>query len=336
MKALLLVNLGTPDSPDKKAVKKYLREFLNDGRVIDYPKLKRSLLVNGIIIPARAGNSTAIYKELWTEKGSPLLYHTTDLASKMQVEMGEEWDVHFAMRYQSPSLQGVMSKIEKKAYSELVIVPLYPQYASSSTGSTAQKIMEIISKWEVIPSFKMINSFFNKPQFMKVLAENGAKHDLSKYDHVLFSYHGLPERHIKKSCKIEGCTEGRCISQCDSESMYCYRSACYETTRKVAEELGLNKENYTVAFQSRLGRDPWIQPYSDAVIADLAKGGAKNLLVFSPAFVADCLETIIEIGTEYQEIFQDHGGEKIQLVESMNSSDSWVKALKAIVLEKSH
>ncbi|MFT6717265.1 MAG: ferrochelatase [Saprospiraceae bacterium] len=336
MKALLLVNLGTPDSPDKKAVKKYLREFLNDGRVIDFPKLKRTLLVNGIIIPARAGNSTALYKEVWTEKGSPLLFHTEDLTEKMKGEMGEDWDVYMGMRYQSPSLESVMSVIENKAYSELVIVPLYPQYASSSTGSTSQKMMEIISKWEVIPTFRMINSFFEKPEFIDVLAENGAKYDVNSYDHVLFSYHGLPERHIQKSCKIDGCTTASCISKCDAESMYCYRSACYETTRQVVAKLGLKEGQYTVAFQSRLGKDPWIQPFSDVVIADLAKNGIKRMLVFSPAFVADCLETIVEIGVEYQEIFEEHGGEKIQLVESMNSADNWVKALKDIVLDKSY
>lgn len=335
MKALLLVNLGTPDSPDKKAVKKYLREFLNDPRVIDFPTLKRTLLVNGIIIPARAGNSTEIYKEVWTEKGSPLLYHTADLSAKMQIEMGDDWDVYFGMRYQSPSLDSVMSIIEGKAYSELVIVPLYPQYASSSTGSTSQKMMEIISKWEVIPTFRMINSFFEKEEFINVLAENGAKHDVNKFDHVLFSYHGLPERHIQKSCKIDGCTYESCINNCDSNSMYCYRSACYETTRQTVKKLGLKEGEYSVAFQSRLGKDPWIQPFSDVVIADLAKKGVKNMLVFSPAFVADCLETIVEIGTEYQEIFKKHGGETIQLVESMNSSDNWVKALKQIVLDKS-
>jgi ferrochelatase len=333
MKALLLVNLGTPDSPDKKAVKKYLREFLNDERVIDYPKLKRTLLVNGIIIPARAGNSTAIYKEVWTDKGSPLLYHTKDLADKMNVVMGDDWDVYFGMRYQSPSLESVMSVIENKAYSELVIVPLYPQYASSSTGSTSQKVMEIMSKWEVIPTFKMINSFFEKEEFIQVLAENGNSYDLDTYDHVLFSFHGLPERHINKSCKVPKCKPEDCINNSAADRKYCYRSACYETTRQVVKKLGIPEGKYTVGFQSRLGRDPWIQPYSDVIVEDLAKQGKKKLLVFSPAFVADCLETIVEIGSEYQEIFKEHGGEKIQLVKSMNSSDNWVKALKKIVLE---
>ncbi|MFT6746498.1 MAG: ferrochelatase [Glaciecola sp.] len=335
MKALLLVNLGTPDSPDKKAVKKYLREFLNDERVIDYPKLKRTLLVNGIIIPARAGNSTAIYKEVWTEKGSPLLYHTKDLADKMNVVMGDDWDVYFGMRYQSPSLDNVMAEIENKAYSELVIVPLYPQYASSSTGSTSQKMMEIISKWEVIPTFRMINSFFEKRAFIDVLAQNGKSYDLDGYDHVLFSYHGLPERHINKACKVPGCKPEDCISSSEENRMYCYRSACYETTRQVVKKLGIPEVKYTVGFQSRLGRDPWIQPYSDVIVEELAKQGIKKLLVFSPAFVADCLETIVEIGSEYQEIFKEHGGEELQLVKSMNSGDNWVKALKEIVLDKS-
>lgn len=336
MKALLLINLGTPDAPDKKSVKKYLKEFLNDPRVIDFPTLKRSLLVNGIIVPFRVKGSTEIYKEVWDEKGSPLLYNTEELTKKMKTAMGDDWEVHFAMRYQSPSLENKLKEMEHKAYSEVVIVPLYPQYASSSSGSTAQKVMEVMSKWEVIPTFRMINSFFEKEEFIDVLAENGASYNVDAYDHVLFSYHGLPERHIKKSCKIEGCTAEICTSACKVENMYCYRSACYETTRRVVAKLGLKEEQYSVGFQSRLGKDPWIRPYSDVTIEELAKKGVKKLLVFSPAFVADCLETIVEIGSEYQEIFEEHGGEKIQLVKSMNSDDNWVKALKSIVLDKSY
>ncbi len=333
MKALLLINLGTPDAPNKKGVKKYLRQFLNDPRVIDFPTLKRGLLVNGIIIPTRLVNSTQIYKEVWDEKGRPLLYHTRELKEKMQEEIGDDFDVYFAMRYQSPSLESVLEDINLKAYTELIIVPLYPQYASSSTGSTAQKAMEVISKWEVIPTVKMINSFYNEPYFLDVLAANATKYDVPKYDHVLFSYHGLPERHIRKSCKVPGCKPEECISSNEAERTYCYRSACYETTRQVVKRLGLTEDEYSVGFQSRLGRDPWIKPYSDVIIEDLAKQGTKKLLVFSPAFVADCLETIVEIGSEYKDIFLEHGGEELQLVESLNSSDAWVKALKKIVLQ---
>lgn len=332
MKALLLVNLGTPDAPTKPAVKKYLKEFLNDPRVIDFPTLKRTLLVNGIIIPSRAGNSTEIYKEVWDEKGSPLLYHTEDLSSKMQEAMGDEWEVFYAMRYQNPSLENILATMENKAFSEITVVPLYPQYASSSTGSTAQKVMELVAKWEVIPTVKIVNTFHDDPGFLDCVAENGATHNPADYDHVIFSYHGLPERHIKKSCKVPGCKYEDCISKSESRRTYCYRSACYATTRGLVERLNLKEGDYSVAFQSRLGRDPWIQPYSDVIIEDLAKQGKKKLLVFSPAFVADCLETIVEIGVEYQEIFEEHGGEKVQLVESLNSSDKWVSALKQIVL----
>lgn len=333
MKALLLVNLGTPDAPEKKDVRRYLTEFLNDPRVIDFPAVKRKLLVNGIIVPFRTGNSTLAYKELWTEKGSPLLYHTQALAEKMGEEMKGEYDVYFAMRYQNPSLDAVMSKMEKKAYSEIVIVPLYPQYASSSTGSTAQRVMEIMSKWEVIPTFRMINSFFDQEPFIRVLANNGDRYDIKSFDHILFSYHGLPERQINKACKVPGCKPEECISDNSLERKYCYRSACYETTRKVVARLQIPEDKYSVAFQSRLGKDPWIQPFADHVIADLAKSGVKKLLVFSPAFVADCLETVVEISSEYQEIFEENGGERIQLVESLNSSSTWVKALKEIVLK---
>ena len=333
MKALLLINLGTPDAPVKKDVKRYLTEFLNDPRVIDFPTVKRKLLVNGIIVPFRTNDSTLAYQELWTEKGSPLLYHTEALADKMASELKGEYEVYFSMRYQNPSLSRVMAEIERKAYSELVVVPLYPQYASSSTGSTAQRVMELMSKWEVIPSFRMINSFFDDEGFIEVVASNGRKYNIASFDHVLFSYHGLPERHINKSCKVPGCKPEECISENTYERKYCYRSACYETTRRVVGKLGLPAERYSVAFQSRLGKDPWIQPFADHVIVDLARKGVKKLLVFSPAFVADCLETVVEIGSEYQELFEENGGEQIQLVESLNSSDAWVKALKKMVLK---
>ncbi len=331
MKAILLIQLGTPDAPEKADVKRYLKEFLNDGRVIDYPPFKRSLLVNGIIIPSRLNNSTAIYKKVWTDKGSPLLYHTTELAKKLQKEMGSGYLVKFAMRYQNPSLAGVLAELEKLPLEELVVVPLYPQYASSSTGSTTQKVLELVSKWETIPTVRFVNRFFDDEGYLSCVAEQGLKHNWKEYDKVIFSFHGLPERHITKGCKVAGCKKEDCISKCGDDRKYCYRSSCYETARRVSAKMNIPEDKYMVVFQSRLGKDPWIQPFADVELVNLAKAGAKKLLFFSPAFVADCLETIVEIGQEYNEIFHQHGGEKVQLVESLNSNDSWVKSLKSLV-----
>ncbi len=331
MKAILLIQLGTPDAPEKSDVKRYLKEFLNDPRVIDYPAFKRSLLVNGIIIPTRLNNSTAIYKKVWTDKGSPLLFHSTALAKKLQEEMGDGYVVKFAMRYQNPSLAGVLAELEKMPLEELAVVPLYPQYASSSTGSTTQRVLELVSKWETIPTVRFVNRFFDDEGYLNCVAEQGLKHNWKEYDKVVFSFHGLPERHIAKGCKVANCKKEDCISKCDDDRKYCYRSSCYETARRVSAKLNIPQDKYTVVFQSRLGRDPWIQPYADVELVTLAKAGAKKLLFFSPAFVADCLETLVEIGEEYQEIFHKAGGEKVQLVESLNSTDSWVKALRHIV-----
>jgi ferrochelatase len=331
MKAVLLVQLGTPDKPEKSDVKRYLKEFLNDPRVIDYPTLKRTLLVNGIIIPNRLNNSTAIYKKVWTDKGSPLLFHTVELTKKLQEELGHEYQVKYAMRYQNPSLESVLKEMEKKAYEDIIVIPLYPQYASSSTGTAVQKLMEIVSKWEVTPSMRIISKFYDHEGFLNAVAEKGKMHNWKDYDKVIFSFHGLPVRHLQKGCKVEGCREEDCITKCVDARQYCYRSTSYETARRVADKIGIPKEHYEVAFQSRLGREQWIMPYSDQIIKDLAAKGAKKLLMFSPAFVADCLETIVEIGEEYQEIFHEAGGDKVQLVESLNSSDTWVKALASMV-----
>ena len=331
-KAVLLINLGTPDSPTVSAVGKYLKEFLNDSRVIDFPYLKRKLLVNGIIVPFRKRSSTKIYKELWDDKGSPLLYHLEELAKKLQSSYGDEAEVFFGMRYQNPSLELELEKIRKGNFEQVIVVPLYPQYASSSTGSTTQKVMEIISKWEAIPRVSFVQSFFREEGYIKSFAKIANRFTYSDYDKVIFSFHGLPERHIDKICEGKLCSGVEdCIKSCGTERTYCYRSACYETARSISDEIGISEKDYIVAFQSRLGKDPWISPYTDVEIENLAKKGAKNLLVFSSAFVADCLETTIEIGSEFDELFIENGGDKVQLVPSLNSEDFWVEGLKSII-----
>lgn len=331
-KAILLLQLGTPDSPKKSDVRKYLTQFLNDPRVIDIPWLSRTLLVNGIIVPFRAGNSTRLYKAIWDEKtGSPLLMHSEQLAEKLQKAVGGEYKVELAMRYQNPSMESVLERMRKEGYHQITVFPLYPQYASSSTGTALQLFMEIVSKWWVIPEIKIISQYYDNENYINCLVNRAKKHDFSKYDHIIFSYHGLPERQVDK-VYTDGslCKDHNCETELTEENYYCYKAGCYQTTKAVVDKLNLPQDKYTISFQSRLD-DKWLKPYSDKVVEDLAKKGAKNVLVFSPAFTADCLETIYEIGTEYQEIFHKNGGEKIQLVESLNSGDDWVETIKGIV-----
>jgi ferrochelatase len=332
-KAILLINLGTPDSPATPKVGKYLTQFLNDRRVIDINAIGRFLLVNLIIVPFRSARSAKLYKEIWTEKGSPLLIHSLDLQKKLQQQMGEEYIVELGMRYQSPSIGAALERLRKQKPSSITVLPLYPQYASSSTGSTIEEVFRLIKGWEIIPDLKVISKFYDHPAFQKALIAQAQKFDHSQYDHVMFSYHGLPERQIRKGAVHYGensCKMGDCCNSITVNNQYCYRANCMATTRLLVNALQIPEGKYTSAFQSRLD-NKWLKPYSDKIVEELGKKGAKKILVFSPAFVADCLETIHEIGTEYEEIFHEHGGEKITLVPSLNASEDWVKALEVIV-----
>ena len=332
---VLLVNLGTPDSPSVPDVRKYLREFLMDKRVIDIPFFGRWMLVNLIIAPFRAPKSAKVYQELWQDRGSPLLFHTEDLAEKIKPLLGKDYVIEIAMRYQSPSIESALEKIRQQPVEKIIVVPLFPQYASATSGSVHDKVMEIVTKWQVIPEMKFVSRFFEEESFINAFAEIGQKYlDQKDYDHVVFSYHGLPERQIHKAAFKGYCQlSDKCCSPYNERNQYCYRAQCFATSRKLAEKLNIDSENYTVCFQSRLGKDPWIRPYAEDVIKDLAKKGKKRVLAYSPAFVADCLETTIEVGDEFKEYFIEAGGEDWQLVESLNSSDSWANSLKEIILK---
>lgn len=332
-KGILLVNLGTPDSPEVPDVRKYLREFLMDGRVIDIPYISRFFLVNGIIAPFRAPKSAKIYKELWTDKGSPLLYYGVRVTELLQTSLGNNYVVKLAMRYQSPSIEKALDEFQKAGITELTVLPLFPQYASASTGSVVEKVMNLTSKWLFIPSVKFINAFYNHPAFIDAWVEVSKKYMANDYDHFVFSYHGLPERQILKGDCYGVCKMGECCNSITEKNYYCYRANCFETTRLLAGKLGIPESKYTVCFQSRLGSDPWIKPYTDDVIKELPKKGINKVLAFSPAFVADCLETTIEVGVEYKEMFEEHGGKHWQLVESLNDSPAWIQALKTMVTE---
>lgn len=336
--AVLIINLGTPDSPSVKDVRKYLFEFLNDPRVIDIPALARFILVNLIIVPFRAPKSAKIYEELWVnnglpdgKRGSPILYYGKSVQEKLQKSLGNDYDVYFAMRYKNPSIDDVLADVYKKNYEKIIVIPLFPQYASATTGSVIDKVMKIISQWWVIPEVKFIGQFYDNDGYINTMVEQAKKHKLYEYDHVLFSYHGLPVRQVDKVYKDNTlCEVHNCETEINETNKYCYKATCYATTRLIAKKLGLPDEKYTVCFQSRLDKK-WLEPFADKVIIEQAKKGAKRLLVFSPAFVADCLETLIEIGVEYQKLFEEHGGEKVQLVESLNDHPMWIETLKEMV-----
>jgi ferrochelatase len=334
--AVLLVNLGSPDSPSPSDVASYLTEFLNDPRVIDINWLGRKILVNGIIVPFRHRKSAKVYQELWTPEGSPLINYGKQTQTKLQERFGGSdcnTRVFLAMRYKNPSIESALASIMKWNPDKIIILPLFPHYASASTGSVIDKCMRIMRDMWVFPEIQFINQFWDHPLYLNAFANRAKQFDLTHYDHIIFSYHGLPERQVDKVYEDRACRNHSCEHEINDENKLCYKAACYATSREIAARCGIDDSRYTVAFQSRLGKG-WIEPFSDKVIEDLAKNGAKKLLVFSPAFVADCLETTIEIGEEYQELFEEHGGEKVQLVPSLNDGEDWIDALEDIVRKR--
>lgn len=344
---VLLVNLGTPDSPKVGDVRKYLNEFLTDGRVIDYPWLPRQVLVRGIITPFRASNSAKSYKEIWEEKGSPLKFISEELTAKVQEAMDSipssnpdeavEYVVELAMRYQTPNIEQKLNKLRKERVAQYIILPLFPQYASASTGSVHQKVMSIVSKWQSIPPITMIHAYHDDPAFIHAFAEIGKTYHPENYEHILFSFHGVPERHLRKADDCNHCLKTpNCCHHMTDKNQFCYGAQCVGTAQALAKTLQIPEERYSICYQSRLGKEPWMQPYTSDVLEDLAHKGIKKVLVFCPAFVADCLETIFEISVEYQEEFEEAGGEKVQLVESLNAHPLWVEALKGMIIRHTH
>ncbi len=334
-KGILLINLGTPDGPERGAVYKYLKQFLTDKRVIDIPWLQRNLLVRGIIAPFRSGSSAKLYEKLWTENGSPLKIYGERLAEGVQEHLGEEYEVALAMRYQNPSIESAIESLLDKQVSELVVFPLFPQYASASTGSVHEEVMRLLSKKQVIPSVKLVNSYHDDPRMIDIFVEHAQRYDISSYDHILFSFHGIPERHMRKADSCGHCLKvENCCSTISIKNQFCYSAQCHATAHAIVKKLNLGKDDYTICYQSRLGNDPWMQPYTSDIIEKRANNGDKRMLVFCPAFVADCLETTIEILDEYQEEFEEKGGEHIDLVESLNDNPNWIKTVAEMV--KSH
>ncbi|MDN3505295.1 MAG: ferrochelatase [Rhabdochlamydiaceae bacterium] len=331
-RALLLVNLGTPDSPNKKDVKRYLNEFLLDPDVLDIPWALRQILVRRIIVPRRAPFSSKMYQGIWTDKGSPLMFHTQDLAEEMAKLLEGEIDVDFAMRYQNPSLKNVLSRFEKKGVEEILLLPLFPQYARATSGSIISRVAELTSKWKKEPKVSVIKQFATMPEMIETFAKNGS--EAHNYDHVLFSFHGLPQKNLisqdpsKRCLASPNCCENRPLSD------NCYRAHCLATANAIVKKLDLDSAKYTVCFQSRLGRKEWLKPYALETMESLVKNGVKSLLVFSPSFVCDCLETLHEIEIEFKEEFIKMGGTKLDLVPSLNLDPIWVKGLANLVIKQ--
>lgn len=329
-KGILLINLGTPDSTKVPDVRKYLREFLMDERVIDIPFWKRWMLINFIIAPLRAPKSAKEYENLFDEKGSPLKYYGFELRDKLRAIVSDEYQIELGMRYQSPSIEEALDAVKNCA--SIHVIPLFPQYASASTGSVQDKVMALVKDWQIIPDIKFTSQFFEEELFLDTIVDNAKKMiKESDYDHFLFSYHGIPERHIMKGSVGDQCKLGTCCDTLNEKNRYCYRAQCYETTRLLAKKLELKEDEYTVAFQSRLGKTPWIRPYTDEELEEFPKKGIKKVLAFSPAFIADCLETTVEVGETYQEDFIKAGGERWDLVPSLNVEDKWVECLKVMI-----
>jgi len=334
---VLLVNLGTPDSYNRKDVAKYLGEFLMDGRVIDVPAILRFILVRLIIVPFRSIKVAKEYKKLWLEEGSPLLVYGKGLREKVQAKFGEDVPVILAMRYQNPSIESGLDELRRQGVNRIIIFPLFPQYASATVGSVAEKVMKIVANWNVIPDIQFINSYQEDDRYIQNFADK-IKADIEKHkpDHLLFSYHGIPERHLRNMNKgnVPYCDNPTCpCSEGLPENNFCYRSACFQTTNLIVEKLGIPITKYSTSFQSRLGSDPWIKPYTDETLEELGKKGVKNLLVTSPSFVADCLETTLEIGEEYKELFEEHGGEQFNFTESLNDDDAWAQTVYDMISE---
>ena len=333
-KGVLMVSLGSPRALDLRSVRRYLREFLMDARVIDIPYVWRFLLVNGIIAPFRSRGTLSKYAKIWTKEGSPLQYHTASLCQKLQGQLGEAYRVSYAMRYQRPSLEAALAQVEASCIEDLVILPLFPQYASATTGSIHQKVMQVVQQWAIIPSMRFVSQFHLHEGFTQAWVSRTKgylKDSLEKYDRYLFSYHGLPVRQIKKASKGNYCVLGDCCETNHAKNRYCYRAQCFATTRSLSNALRLPSSRCVTAFQSRLGRSEWLKPYTEDILRTWKREKVKRVAVFSPAFVSDCLETLEEIGDEYKEAFEAGGEGELVLIPSLNDEDLFVGALKDMV-----
>jgi protoporphyrin/coproporphyrin ferrochelatase len=327
-KGILLVNLGSPDSPSVPDVRKYLREFLMDGRVLDTPWPVRFCVVNFAILPSRPKESAHAYEKIWTPEGSPLVATSRRVQAKLQGRVTVP--VELAMRYQNPSIASALEKLTAKEVTHLLVIPLFPHYAMSSYESAVERVKTVAAKIAPQISIEVQPPYFDAPDYIEALVASAKNHLETGYDHLLFSFHGIPERHLRKSDPT-GChclAKENCCEVPSPAHATCYRAQCFKTVAAFAAKAGVPKEKYSVSFQSRLGKDPWLKPYTDLELEKFPARGVKKLLVICPAFVSDCLETLEEIGMRGRESFLKSGGVDLTLVPCMNEHPLWISALE--------
>lgn len=335
---VLLIQLGTPASPSVGDVRRYLRQFLSDPRVMDMPAAVRFLLLNAVILPFRPRRSAHAYRQIWTEQGSPLTLHTEKLAGEVRRRLGEGHRVAVGMRYQEPSLMKAVEELLAAGCRKLIVLPLFPQYSSAATGSALEAgVGEVARRWNV-PDVSTVGDFFDDEGFLQALVDVSRPHlDRFGPDHVLFSYHGLPESQIRKSDRTGSwCLQSSsCCDGMEEPNRFCYRAQCFATTRRAAEGLDLAEGRYTTTFQSRLAGQKWIEPYTDVVLPELYRSGVRRLAVVTPSFTADCLETLEEIGIRGRRQWVELGGEDLLLVPCLNAEPVWADAVSEMVRKAS-
>ena len=339
MNGLLLMNLGTPDAPTTGAVRAYLREFLSDPRVLDIHPVIRAGLLYGVILPFRPAKSAAAYAKVWMPEGSPLRVHSEALTKRVSDALGGRWRVALGMRYGQPAMGDALDSLVQAGVARIVVFPMYPQYATSSTGSMLEALYQQAGRYEVPPRLRVVTDFFDDPRFLEPSAAAvQSRVNALQPDHVLFSFHGLPERQIRRaSPDTERCRmSGDCCDRIDAGNRHCYRAQSHHTARAIAGSVGLSSDAWSISFQSRLGRAPWIKPWTDEMIPALATGGVKRLLVSCPSFTSDCLETLEEIGIRARESFLAAGGEALDLVPCLNDDASWAEGVAAMAAELVH
>jgi len=328
-KGILLVNLGSPDSPSVKDVRRYLREFLMDARVLDAPYPIRFFVVHGCILPFRPKQSAEAYHKIWTPEGSPLVV----TSQKVQAELRRRspMPVELAMRYQNPSIESAVGRLQQQGVAQLLLIPLFPHYAMSSFETAVERVKEVLARRAPGIALETIPPYFDHPDYIEALVASASDYLKRGYDHLLFSFHGLPERHLRKSDPTcSHCLQAENCCEATSPALAtCYRAQCFKTAEAFVKKAGVTK--YSVAFQSRLGKDPWLKPYTDFELVRLARDGIKTMLVICPAFVADCLETLEEIGLRGRDTFLEAGGSALTLIPCMNEHPLWIAALEKMV-----
>ena len=313
---VLITNLGTPDQPTKKSLRKYLKEFLSDSRVVDYNRILWYFVLYGIILNIRPKKSAKLYKKIWTSKGSPLMVHMTEIVEKIQIAMNQKnLMIELGMRYGNPSLESALKKFKSNNVMNVLIIPLYPQAGSPTSSSTLDKINDVLKKWPWVPNIRFVNGYHDRDEYINGIHNliKDSIPDIKEIEMLIFSFHGMPFRYLK-----------------EGDPYYCF---CHKTARLVAEKLKMEDQKYSLAFQSRFGREEWLKPYVDEEIIKFAKNGVKKLHIISPGFSVDCLETLEEIQIQYKDLFIENGGEDLVYIPCLNSNEDQINMLQSMVQE---